>query len=66
MAWLLAFSVVVLMLGNRLRKVGIEQARANSYGSDAALRGERKSGTGTVINIIGGISLLGAILWRWL
>jgi hypothetical protein len=63
--WLFAFAVLALVVGNWLRRVGVEAARANSYGSAAALAGRRKSGIGTVINIVGGVCLVIAA-WSWL
>jgi hypothetical protein len=34
--WIFAFAVIGLIVGNVLRKVGLEAGRANSYGSAAA------------------------------
>lgn len=64
--WLLAFAVPALIAGTLLRKVGVEAARANAYGSAAALAGRRKSGLGNWLNIAGGASLVAAGLWTWL
>lgn len=64
--WLLAFAVPALIAGTVLRKVGVEAARANAYGSAAALAGRRKSGLGNWLNIAGGASLVAAGLWTWL
>ena len=61
MFWLLAFAVVALIAGNWLRKVGVEAARANPYGSASALAGRRKSGIGNWLNIAGGLLLAAAI-----
>jgi hypothetical protein len=59
--WLLIIvAIAALMVGNRLRKVGVEEARANPYGSPASLTGQRKSGLGTWLNIAGGICLIAA------
>jgi len=64
--WLRAFAVPALIAGTVLRKVGIEAARANVYGSAAALAGRRKSGLGNWLNIAGGVCLVAAVLWAWL
>jgi len=64
--WLLAFAVPALITGSVLRKVGVEAARANTYGSAAARAGQRKSGIGNWLNIAGGVSLVAAVLWTWL
>ena len=61
MFWLLGFSVVALIAGNWLRKVGVEAARANPYGRASALAGRRKSGIGNWLNIAGGLLLAAAI-----
>ena len=63
--WLLIPAIAALVIGNCLRKVGIEAARANPYGSPASLAGQRKSGLGTWINIAGGACLAAAIIWLW-
>jgi hypothetical protein len=45
--WLTALAAVALVTtGTLLRKSGVEAARANLYGSAAALAGRRKSGIG--------------------
>ena len=44
----------------------MEAARANAYGSAAALAGQRKSGIGNWLNLAGGACLIAAILWIWL
>ena len=61
--WLFAFALPALIAGTILRKVGVEAARANTYGSAAALAGRRKSGLGSWLNIAGGASLVAAVLW---
>ena len=62
MLWLLACAVVALIAGNWLRKIGVEAARANPYGSASALAGRRKSGIGNWLNIAGGLLLAAAVL----
>ena len=64
--WLFAFAVPALIAGTVLRKVGVEAARANAYGSAAALAGRRKSGLGNWLNLAGGVCVVVAILWTWL
>jgi len=64
--WLFALAVLVLIAGTVLRKVGIEAARANAFGSAAALAGQRKSGLGNWLNIAGAGCLAAAVLWTWL
>ena len=64
--WLLAFAVPALIAGTVLRKVGVEAARTNTYGSAAALAGRRKSGLGNWLNVVGGVCVVAAILWAWL
>ena len=66
MMWLFAFAVPALVTGTVLRKVGVEAARANSYGSAAALAGQRKSAIGNWLNVAGGVSLVIAIVGTWL
>ena len=61
--WLFAFAVPALIAGTMLRKVGVEAARANAYGSAAARAGQRKSGLGNWLNIAGGACLVIAVLW---
>jgi hypothetical protein len=63
--WLFSFAVLALVAGNALRKVGVEAARANAYGSAAALAGQRKSGIGTVLNVLGAVCLVVSALWFW-
>jgi hypothetical protein len=63
--WLLIIAIVALAVGNWLRNVGIEEARANTYQSPASLAGQRKSGLGTWINLAGSICLTAAIIWLW-
>ena len=63
---LFAFAVPALIAGTVLRKVGVEAARANAYGSAAALAGRRKSGLGNWLNLAGGVCVVVAILWTWL
>ena len=50
---LFGFAVPALIAGTILRKVGVEAARANAYGSAAALAGRRKSGIGNWLNFSG-------------
>jgi hypothetical protein len=64
--WMIALAVIALVTGNLLRKVGVEAARANAYGSAAALAGRRKSGFGNWLNLAGGTCLIAAVLWIWL
>jgi len=64
--WLFALALLALTTGTVLRKVGVEAARANAYGSAASLAGRRKSGIGNWINLAGGACLVAAILWTWL
>ncbi len=64
--WLFALAVLVLIAGTVLRKVGVEAARSNAYGSAAALAGQRKSGIGNWLNMAGGITLVAAVVWTWL
>ena len=64
--WLFAFAVPALIAGTMLRKVGVEAARSNAYGSAGARAGQRKSGIGNWLNIAGGACLVIAILWTWL
>jgi hypothetical protein len=63
--WLLFIAIAALIVGNWLRKVGIEEARANPYGSPASLAGQRKSGLGTWLNILGCICLIAAVVVLW-
>ncbi len=65
---MLLFGIALLALtaGTTLRKVGVEAARANTYGSAAALAGRRKSGIGNWLNLAGGTCLIAALLWIWL
>jgi len=63
--WLFAFAVPALIAGTMLRKVGVEAARSNAYGSAGALAGRRKSGIGNWLNIAGGACVVIAILWTW-
>ena len=63
--WLLIIAIAALIVGNWLRKVGVEQARANPYGSPASLTGQRKSGLGTWINIAGCVCLVAAMVLLW-
>jgi len=64
--WLFAFALPALIAGTILRKVGVEAARANTYGSAASRAGRRKSGIGNWLNLAGGACLIAAILWIWL
>jgi hypothetical protein len=66
MIWLFVIAVIALIVGNLLRRIGVEQARANTYGSTAALAGQRKSGIGNWLNVAGGLCLVGTALWPWL
>lgn len=63
---LLAFALPALIAGTILRKVGVEAARGNAYGSPAALAGRRKSGIGNWLNLAGAACLMAAVLWTWL
>ena len=60
---LLAFALPALIAGTILRKVGVEAARGNAYGSPAALAGRRKSGIGNWLNLAGAACLMAAVLW---
>jgi hypothetical protein len=64
--WLFAFAVPAVITGTVLRKVGVEAARANAYGSAAALAGQRKSSIGNWLNLAGGACVVAAVLWTWL
>jgi hypothetical protein len=64
--WLIALAVVALIIGTLLRKSGVEEARANTFGSAASLAGRRRSGMGNWINVIGGVCLAAGICWLWL
>ena len=62
--WLIFIAIAAFIVGNWLRKIGVEKARANPYGSAASLAGQRKSGLGTWLIIVGGICLVtAAVLW---
>ena len=63
---LLGVALPALIAGTILRKVGVEAARANTYGSAAALAGRRKSGLGNWLNLAGTACLVAAVLWTWL
>ena len=63
--WLFGFALPALVAGTILRKVGVEAARANTYGSAAALAGRRKSGMGNWLNLAGAACLVAAVLWSW-
>lgn len=63
---LIAVSLPTLIAGTILRKVGVEAARANAYGSAASLAGRRKSGLGNWLNLAGAACLVGGVLWTWL
>jgi hypothetical protein len=64
---LLLVSIAALIIGNLLRRSGLEAARANLYGTPASLAGQRRSCLGTWINIAGGICLAVDVvrLWPW-
>lgn len=64
--WLIALAAVALVAGNLLRRSGVEAARANAFGSAAALAGRRKSGMGNWVNMIGGVCLVAGLCWLWL
>jgi hypothetical protein len=64
--WLTALAVVALVAGNWLRNSGVEEARANAFGSAASLAGRRKSGMGNWVNLIGGVCLVAGMCWLWL
>ena len=64
--WLFVVAVPTLITGTVLRKVGVEAARANAYGSAAALAGQRKSSIGNWLNVAGGVTLVAAVVWTWL
>ena len=65
--WLTALAALALLIaGNLLRKSGVEAARANLYGSAAALAGRRKSGIGNWLNVAGGACLIAGLCWTWL
>ena len=63
--WLIALAAVALVAGNWLRRSGVETARANPFGSPAALAGRRTSGLGTWVNVAGAACLLAGV-WTWL
>ena len=48
---LFGFALLALIAGTILRRLGVEAARANAYGSAAALAGQRKSGIGNWLNL---------------
>jgi hypothetical protein len=54
-----------LITATLLRKAGVEAARANAYGSAAALAGQRKSSIGTWLNVAGGACVAAAMLWTY-
>ena len=62
---LFGFALLALIAGTTLRKVGVEAARANAYGSAAALagRGRAASATGSISRAAQPVV---AILWIWL
>lgn len=64
--WLFVIAIAALALGNLLRRLGIEAARANAYRSTASLAGQRMSGIGNWIYIAGAFCLLVAALRPWL
>jgi hypothetical protein len=64
--WLIALAAIALVAGNMLRKSGVESARANAYGSAAALAGRRRSGVGTWLNVAGSACLIAGICWTWI
>ena len=64
--WLFGLATIALVVGNLLRKSGVEAARANAYGSAAALAGRRKSGFGNWLNVAGSVCLVAGICWTWL
>lgn len=61
--WLIAVAAIVLIAGNLLRRSGIEAARANTYGSAAALAGRTKSGIGNWVNVAGAACLVAGLCW---
>ena len=63
MLWLFILAFVALAVGNWLRKVGIEAARGNPYGSSASLAGQRRSALGTWLNIAGGACMMAVAVW---
>jgi hypothetical protein len=63
---IIVVAIAALIVGNRLRKLGVEEARANPYRSPASLAGQRKSGLGTWLNIVGSICLIAAVALPWL
>lgn len=64
--WLTALAALALITGTLLRKSGVEAARANLYGSAAALAGRRKSGIGNWLNVAGVVCLIAGLCWTWL
>ncbi|MEZ5830030.1 MAG: hypothetical protein R3D05_02485 [Dongiaceae bacterium] len=66
MKWLVGFAALALIVGNALRKHGLEAARANAFGSAAALAGQRKSAAGSILNVIGAICVAAAVVRWWL
>ncbi|HJT12341.1 MAG TPA: hypothetical protein VJ790_06970 [Dongiaceae bacterium] len=64
--WLFAFAVPALITGAVLRKIGVEAARANAYGSAVAVAGRRRSGIGNWLSVAGAACLIAGICWTWL
>jgi hypothetical protein len=61
--WLIAIAAIALIVGNVLRRSGVDAARANTYGSAAALAGRAKSGIGNWFNVAGAAFLVAGICW---
>lgn len=55
--WLLAFSVLALIIGNDLRQRGFAVSHADGYGSDANFGGQDAIAIGAWINLLGAICL---------
>ena len=64
--WLIAFALLALITGTALRKVGVDAARANAYGSAAARAGQRKSELGNWLNVAAAACIGIAVLRSWL
>jgi hypothetical protein len=55
--WLLAFSVLALIIGNDIRQRGLEASRVHVYGSAANLTGQDAIAIGAWVSLAGGICL---------
>ena len=64
-SWLLAISVVALLIGNQMVSWGTVEKRENERGSAAALKGDRFVIRGTIVNLLAGVLLVIAFI-QWL